>query len=395
MYNMGLLSSKKRDFEALLASHHSIEIGVSILDMSHNEISTLTNRFLGGQVTYDGSAEVSRGVDLDLLDPTGALHLDSNSPDAGALFADRMVRVKYTVVNPTGTVRFTCPLFTGPIEKMDRNGAAVQVSALGKESLGMSPAWNSKTFKEGYLVTSAIRYILVNIMGENKLSIPRLRKKITRNVTVGGDRLPWQVAKSLASSVGYHLYYDGLGICRMRKMPGAVSFTFRGKAGGTLKSEPEIGFDMSKTINAVEVWGKKPNKAQTKKGKKRPHYRIVAARSHPFSPWNLGRPGRPRYIPLVEEDDAIRTNVQAKARAKSLLKSGLRESVDVKFDTLVVPHLEEMDMVKVSSDKFSSVFRLSKFAIPLSSSGTMSVGYVKNVNPKKTAIRSRAARKKR
>ena len=387
-------------YEKLLASHHSIESKVTILDLAHNELTDVSKRLLDGQVTFDATAEITRAIDIDLLDPTGALHLDSSSPDTGAMFADRMIRITYTIINPAGSVRYTCPVFTGPITKLDRTGAAIAVEAMGKEVFGLSPAWNARTFKEKTPVTTAIRYIVTEIMGENKVAIPNLRNKLARNVSVGGDKLPWPVAKQLASSIGYQLYYDGNGVCRMRKLSSSSCFTFSEGSGGTIVSEPQIGFDIENVINAVEVWGKKPEKpkkAQT--AKKRPHYRAVAARTHPLSPWSLGGSGtggqrKPRYIPEVIEDEAIKTTADAKTRANRRLAAGLLESVEVKFDALCMPHLEEMDVVRVSTSQFATNFRLTTFALPLTAGADMSVGYARNVKPNKSVIRARGNRRK-
>lgn len=394
MYNNGLSVAQRQAFEALLVSHHTIDIQVNILDLDHNELpgGNVSKRLLDGQVTFDADAEITRALDIDLLDPLGALHLDSKSPDDGAMFADRMLRIKYTIIDPFGVTRYTYPIFTGPITKLDRSGAAIKVEAHGKESLGRARAWNEKTYKKGVRVTSAIRDILVEIMGENHLSIPNLTAKLPRNVSVGGDQLPWPTAKALASQIGYQLYYDGMGVARMRKIPsGGAVFTFRQDAGGSIKTEPQIGFSIENVVNAVQVLGKKPTKKKGGTTPKRPQARVIADRSHPLSPWALGRSGGPRYLPKVIEDDSVTTTAQAKTRATRELKAGLLESVEVAFDTLAIVHLEELDIVRCNTTKFAGNFRLRKFAVPLTASAQMSVGYVRNVKPNKSAIRARRA----
>lgn len=398
MYNFGLTAVQKVAYEKLLQSHHTIEIGLSILNMDMDELSIVSNRLLDGQITIDATSDITRGLDLDLLDPTHALHMDSKSPNDGAMFADRMVRVRYSVINPTGTARYTCPVFTGPLVNLDRSGVAVHLNALGKECLGMSKAWTSRTFKKGVKVTDAIKFILREVIGENSYVIPNLANKLPRDTSVGGDKLPWPMAKALASSLGYQLFYDGMGVCRMRRISSASMFTFAEGPGGSVKSNPEVGFDIDNVINAVEVLGKKPEKKKGKTTPKRPHARAVAPRSHELSPWSLGSDGaagnrKPRYIPEIIEDDGITTQAQANTRANERLARGLVEAVEVKFDALVIPHLEERDVVRVNTEQVVSNFALNQFAIPLTASAQMSVGYVRNVKPNKSAIRARAARK--
>lgn len=393
-YNMGLSSAQKRTFEALLASHHSIDVFISILDMNHDELTDVSARLLDGQVTIDAGAQITRSLQLELLDPTRALHLDSKSPNDGAMFADRMIRVRYSIVDPLGVTRFTCPVFTGPIVSLDRSGVAIGVTCLGKEHLGLFPAWNARTFKKGTQIDDTIRAILRDVIGENKYVIPDITTKLPRNVSVGGDRLPWDVAKKLAASVGYQLFYDAMGTARMRKRSSASVFTFREGAGGTVKTNPEAGFDIDSVVNAVEVFGKKPESASGSTTKKQPHARVVADKSHPLSPWSLGGDGtagnrKPRYIPVIIEDDSITTDAEALTRAKERLAQGLLESTQVTFDTLVIPHLEELDVVRVATEQVTTNFALKQFAVPLTAAGQMSVGYVRNVKPNKSVIRAR------
>ena len=389
MINMGLSVVERQTFEALLATHHSIEIELCLTDLDHNELASIGAKLMDGQVTVDADAGVTRALELDLLDPTGELHLDSGSPNDGALFVDRMLQVRYCVINPEKTKRYVCPIFVGPISSLERNDASLKVEALGKEVFGLGEAWNELTFKKGTRVTTAIKRILTDVMGESNLAIPDRDKKLPRNVSVGGDKYPWVVAKQLADSIGFQLYYDGIGVCRMRRTPDAAVFTFREGVGGTVKTKPVGGFDASQIVNAVEVLGKKPQKKRGQTAKKRPHARRIAPRSHPLSPWSIGRSGGPRFLPRRIEDDGITTDAQARERARLELKRGLLQSVEVSYDALVVPHLEELDVVKLSTDTFSATHRLRKFAIPLSASGGFTVGYVRNVKLQSGVIRGR------
>lgn len=387
MIDVGLSPAQQRAFHALLTSHHSIDVQVRILDLDHKHLFDVSNRLVDGQVTVDAESQITRGLDIDLLDPSHAIHLDSDSPNAGAMFADRMVRIVYRVIDPEGTVSYRSPVFTGPITKLERTGAILKVECQGKEIFGLVEAWRAKTFKRGMRVTTAIRLILSEMMGESKMSIPDLRARLPRNVSVGEDNVPWEVAKKLAGSIGFQLFYDGSGEARMRRTPTKKVFVFRPTE--SLKTEPEVGFSIDKTINAVEVWGKKPKKGKDKYAKKRPHARVVLPRNHPLSPWSLGRADGPRYLPRVIENDSIRTDSGAKALARAELKRGAMESIDVAYDTLVVPHLEEMDVVRVETNEFAAVHRVKQFAIPLTADGDMSVGYVRRTSPNRRAIRLR------
>lgn len=394
MQMLGLTATERASFEALLASHHRIVVQLTVMDLDHNEKTDVTNRLMDGQVTVDTTSAVTRSLDLELLDPTGALHLDSNSPDNGAMFADRMMQVRYCVINPSGSWRVNVPVFTGPITKLERNGAALRVECMGKETLGLAMPWQTKTFAAGYRTTQAILEILRDIMGENKLSIDSRADKLPRNLSVGtttdkdGNRTtsdaPWVVAKKLAESIGCQLYYTGGGTATLRPLPENPCFTYREGAGGSMKSPPNAGFNIDAVVNCVEVFGKKPEK---KDGKKQPHARVVAARSEPLSPWALGRSSGPRYLPLVIEDDSITTDDQAMDRANRELRRGLRSALDVSYDALVIPQLEELDVVRMASSKFTTTHLMKQFTIPLTAAGTATIGYVKNVKVNRSAIK--------
>ena len=388
MYTAGMTAAEKKAYEALLITHHSVETELWVMDMDHNPLSRISNRLIDGQVTVDASGDISRGASVDLFDPGHALHLDSKSPDAGAVFADRMLAIRHSIINPQGTLRYTVPLFTGPITKLSRSDAVVSIEALGKETLSLARVRNQKTYKAGLYTVDVIRSILA-AQGESKFSIPDGTAKITRNVSVGGaDFLPWTVAKKLATALDYHLYYNGMGIATLRKLPSSPAYTFRSRE--SIKTPPEAGFDIDGMINQVEIFGRQPDPPQPgQTQQKRPYALVTADRNHPLSPWSLARNGVPRFLPEVYEEDNILTDSAAKVLATSRLNSRIAESVDVKFNSLVIPHLEEMDIVRVSTEEFASNFRLQKFAIPLTAAGEMSVGYVKKVRPIPRATRTR------
>ena len=392
MYPLGLREVEQKQYHALLQTHHTIDVRLQIMDLDHKHITDISARLLDGQTTFDAAAAITRATDLDILDPERALHLDKNSPAKGALFADRMIRVVYRIESPDQTQSFSVPTFTGPITRLDRNGALVEVECMGKEIRGLQPMWKTVTFKKGLKVTTVIRRILTEIMGETKLAIPNLDRKLPKKVSIGGDKLPWQVAKKLARGLGYLLFYDGSGTARMRRLDSSPVFTF--KQGSCILTEPEIGYDINKVVNAVEVWGKVPKKGQKRRGKRRPHARRVAPKNNAFSPRNLGRKQAdgntvPLYLPLVIEDDSVRTDRAAKKLAREELKRGLLQNVEVAYDSLVIPHLEELDVVRTSTEKFAGRHRLVRFAVGYSAGAVQTVGYVRNVRVGRRAARLR------
>lgn len=377
MINLGLSSAELRKLRTLLVNHHRIEVSVQLLDLSHRYLGDVTDRLLGGQVDVDADADgATRSCTMDLLDPKGELHLDGNSPDDGSIYFNRMVKIVFTVVSVDRQSRYRIPIFVGPLSKVDRNGPVVTISATGKEKLAMSTLWKGKSYKAGAKKTDIIKNILVELANEQKYSIPTFDAKIPKKMVIGGEETAWSLARKLALSMSKQLFYDGRGVAILRSKSSKSIYTFR--ASTDVLSNVTASFDAESVINCVQVIGGKPKKA-----KKKITYRVVAPRSHVLSPYNMGRWGKPRYLPEVIEDDGIRSKAEARRVAKARLKAALVEQVEVAFDSLPIPFLEEGDWCRVVSNQYTGSFRMAKFSIPLTAEGAMSVGYLKRVTPSK------------
>lgn len=140
---------------------------------------------------------------------------------------------------------------------------------------------------------------------------------------------------------------------------------------------PQVSYDLSQVINSVRVIGGKPKKAKHKV-----HYTAVAKKTHPLSPWRLGRGGRPRYISTRIEDGGLRTLKECRELAQSTLNSGLVAGVTMTVDGIVDPTLEEWDMIKVSVGELNIQTQLKQFTLPLTAGDSGSYGYVRRIVPK-------------
>lgn len=384
MMSLGLSGANMAKLNGLLTSNHFIFPTVNILNLNHGRISDATRMFADGQVTIDADAEITRGLSMTLFDPGHKLSLDSNSPTDGALFLDRMIAVWLTIIDPYSTWNATIPVFCGPLTKLDRDWAYVSVEAQGKEAFGIKEAWLPRTYSKGAYKTDVIRDILAYYLGEaaSKMTIPSLTNRLPSNLSISNESKPWAVAKGLARGMGYQLYYDGRGICVMRKWPTRATWDFKEGAGGSVLSKPQIGQDMDNLVNAAYVKGAVP------KGKKTPIIvKKTAPSTHPLSPSALGRGGKGRYYWTKIEDDKIGTVAEATAVANAAINQGLMVATSIAFDSLVIPHLEEYDITSLSTAEFASTFPLRKYTIPLLASGKSSVGYLRNSTVNKARIR--------
>lgn len=389
MIDLGLSPAQWDKLNAILVDSHKIQVSAMLMTLSHEYVGDLTKRILSGQVDVDATAEEStRACSLELLDPGHELKLDGESPEDGSLYYTKMIKVIYSVISSDDSFRVDIPIFCGPLSKVERNGVVLSITAMGKEKLSLAPLWKNRTFKKKMKKTSVIRILLSQLGGEKKLNLVNSDAKLPKKMTVNEEKTAWGSAQQVARSMNTKLFYDGRGVAVQRRNSNTVMYTFRQR--GALLSQPNAGFDAENVINCVEIIGGK-----SKKAKKKIRYRVVAPRSHPLSPHKMGRWDKPRYLPEVIEDDSIRSMAEARTVAKARLKSHLMQQVEVAFESLPIPYLEEGDVCRVVSDTYTGNFRLQKFSIPLTADGSMSVGYLKKVTPGKKKIKNKDRKRSR
>ena len=429
--------AERRAYLNELADGHGIEVSVDVMTLSQDHIGRIDPKVIDGQINVDVTGQVSRSATAQFLDPRRTLNFDSNSPDAGALYLDRMLRFTYAVIVP-GVGRIECPVFTGPVSKLDRDDDLVNVECQGKEVLGMGAAWDTLTIKKGTPKVDAIRRIMQRRGGETLFDLPDFENggpKLKETLSLGRMARPWLQARKIAKSMDRQLFYDARGRCRLRKIPENPVFIFydayddRPKTSdpiaarrATLVSSPQISYTTENLKNTVHVKGGKPKgSAPTPKDKKdattgtggkgynssanekeplNPPLEdwFVAPPDHAFSPRRLGRdipdpdhPNQtlrvPRHLVEVVENSKLRSKKEVNEAGRNHLKRLLREQVEISFDALPVPFLDERDMVYLDTERGGFELVLKQFSLPLSHSGVMSVGYNKPVSVRRRRIR--------
>jgi hypothetical protein len=374
MISIGKKRSDERALDDLMLSAHSIFIRVRLLDLDHKYKKDLTTYFSDGNVTVDSEGETTRALDLTLLDPLGRVNLDPDDASENSIFIADMISIIYVVVDPQRSKQYEVPVFCGPISSVERNDTDVVIKALGKESLGMTNLWDGRHFKEGQEKTWVIKQILKDLIGETRLDVADKKAKLPHDMKLNREDAPWKVAKNIAASMNMQLFYDGRGVAVMRKRHSVAEFELN---QDWLSEEPQVAYDLSLVINAVEVIGGKPKKA-----KKPVKARAIAPRTHPLSPWRIGRSGTPRYLWVSIQDDSIRTEKECRELANKTLKNALLIGVTVSADGVPNPRLQELDVVRFRSDHVTLSAPLKKFTIPLIAGVDSSYGYVRRVRPR-------------
>ena len=245
--------------------------------------------------------------------------------------------------------------------------------------------WHYRAPK-GYPKTRVLTDILDGA-GETRLDIPQRKDKTIEPVTIASREQPWNRLQGMARALGsVRLWYDAHGTCRLTNLRSQPVYTFRRGDGGNILSDPTLDVDLDNLRNIVVVTGGVPAGAKGRIQKvAQPEAR------HPFHAKNLGRNGKGRYIREDITDDAITSNEVAQNLANDKLWEHLQATISVEFESLVIPHLEPWDVIRVEAGEWTWETQVGKFSIPLTTDGTMSVGknfttrIVRGFRPKRAA----------
>ncbi len=390
MMGLGLSSQEQMELNVLLYTSHRVWVQLQILDLNHNFIGDISKSMLSGEVTIDSTSDVQRQLNLVLFDPNRSIQLDPNDPRLGTAYPTRMIRAIYNIGRVDGTKWFSIPVFTGPVNKVDRDGVAISIECLGKEILSNGGMWSSKSYANGWLKIDLIRDLLGNTGGERFMDFINNTSRITANVGIDrADNTVWGYCRWLANTMGLQMFYDGRGYARIRPRPTSPVLTLSSRM---MQGDPQIGYDLQNLVNAVEITGGTP------RGAKKPLIaKAVADAAHPLSPQSLGRLNGagvliPKYYPLIEENADYLTQAAVNSRAQEILNDGLLQAVEVAATCVVIPHFEEDDMIGFQTNKYTGAERIKKVTIPLTvDSGPMSLGYNMNVRPSRLASSLRRA----
>lgn len=375
MIALGLSVADLAAFEAGLCADHEIRITARLLDLEHKPLAELTGNVLSGQVDVDITPQedrrtVERSATITLLDPHNAFGVDTDTPQSAGAMANRMLQLFYGVWSQQLPRWVDVPVFTGPITGSTRDGDVVMLTAHGKESLALDACCRNISHRKGTAKTVIIRDLLA-AAGETRLEVHPRTDRTTAPHTIASREAIWPRVQSLARSLtgGFALTYDGRGTCRLVDVRSNPVWTFRGGDGGSLLSEPRFTADTSAVKNFVVVTGGIPAGS-----KKRVQAVAPAAASHPLSPERLGRNGVKRYLREDIVDENITVQEAAQTLANNKLWELLQAGVDGDFDAMVIPHLEPHDYVRVIGEHGTWTMQLTKFSIPLTSDGRMTVG---------------------
>jgi hypothetical protein len=240
-------------------------------------------------------------------------------------------------------VRELLPLGTFPIQRSS-------IRAVGKLSQitaeDRSRFVSDARFEDDYQVAAATNYVTA-ITDVLTLAYPSIVTAFpsttytTPLLTFAAQSDPWEAVTQMAASLGMEIYFDGLGVCRMRPVP-----TFSATPVATLTSGVNIldaGVDQDRTTAYNRVV------AASKNASTGAQYRGVATDDDPASPTYYDGPfgHKPRfhYSEFYNSDD------QCAAGAEAILAGQLGVARKLDFSGLPDVRLETSDVIEVVIDE--------------------------------------------
>ena len=384
MMPLGLTPTQQNTYVSYLWSNHDFALSVDVINLNHTPIRSVTGVTLDGQINLQRDAPVGRTATFNFYDPDHSLHLDADSPWEGAVYMDRMIRVRHTVTVP-GVGQVTAVPFVGPITKVARDGDVVAVECQDKACLALTGS-PPVVAKKGMNAVDGIRRIMTLASGENLFRLPVIpRRPLASTFQTGwhDDAAPWVVCQQIAATLNQQLYYSCDGYLTLRPWPTQAAITADGRA---ITSAPKVDFDATSVANMVRVDGtlappppqKKTGNAKASPGKEAPVTKLsavaIAAANHPLAPSRLGRNGVPRYLAVLIEGQQYKTLAAGRALASTTLDRSIAMTAGVSFDMIPVFHLDLGDLIVAQVDAGRVVVRLQEGSIPLAVGGDMSVG---------------------
>jgi len=403
MIELGLTHSQFKEYEAALVDSHRIKITARILNRNEKTIDALTspfNRIVSGSVQVDVTGDVSRSLEMTLLDPRHQLRFDAGSAANGALYADRFVAVDYEVYVDSLEGYVSVPIFWGPVTGFSRTGGEISLEAQGKESLLLAPNYVTAGYelKKGERVDEAIRRV-ARRAGEGRFDIPRIKDdRLHHNIPISAQDEPWLVLAGGGTDADgkkqqglqqqlrgdRRLFFDGRGRLSLRNFKRPPVYTFR--EDRDIVSPVSFSYDILELRNTIVIKGGE----KKGKGKDKAYGRIPLQSRHPLSPESLARNDTPRYMTEFIEAPGVRSDVEAEERAREELDDMNEQMVDPSFECLPFPHLEELDRCRLrSEDGWMMSFQLKQFTIPLTCEEPMTIGGNREIEVRRRGSKKR------
>lgn len=365
MQPLGLTPDQHDAYVARVLGDHDETWTLEVLDTEERVLASGNLAPDGSQVSIQKDAAIRRTADLSIVDPAHELGLDSEGPWE-PLPADVMLRVKVSVRMPWGPV--TATPFVGSIDRLAVKDGVLQATCHDKTVWGVRGA-PPMTVKRKMNAVEALRALLEST-GETRFRFPAgMTERLTESYSTGwADEVAAEpVCQQIVTAVWgpeWQLITSCDGYRTLRPVPTEPVIDL------PVTSEPDGDSTLSAVANVARVTGRGRASATA-----------YLPADHPWAPARLGRNGRPRYLPTLLDDSAIKRGSDAQRRAEKLVTADSRVAIEVSWSAPPFYALDVDDPVRLLlPDGQDLVVPWSTGALPLGAGGDMTGGVARLVS---------------
>jgi hypothetical protein len=356
-------------FLAAVRQSHISMVRVEIYDVANNEVISTASP-IDGEVTIDSRRSIRRQCSLTFVDADGTL-VPKNNRSAVFLPYNRELRVYRGVQFANGTeelVPLGVFLLTDVNITDTAQGVKIEVQGSDRSLKIQKAKFTDHSFyiSDATAKETAINQILKNRYPNIQTIFPATNQVTTLLYpTLDQSSDPWKESLKIAESAGMDLYFDAVGICRMRPIPDPdvdlPVATYTDTVDSVL-TQLSRSLSSSDTYNGVIYTGEGTNLSIGVIG--------TAWDENPASPTYRYSYGE---VPLFKSSPTILTTGEATSAAQAELRKVLGAAEKITWDQVVNPAHDVYDIVKIVRDK-SGVDRnlvIDSISIPLSPASTM------------------------
>lgn len=351
-------------FLTAVQSSHTLAVVAEVIDSA----GTVTPvDIIEGTVTLDQKAAVRGRCDLTVVDD-GTLGLVPDSPASLLAPYGNELRVSRGVQFPDGTSELvSLGVFRFQATEVEDSPDGLQIRLSGQDR---AARFIDARFEEPYQVAAGTNYATA-ILTVLQAAWPDVPTDFTSTALTSpqlvvqeqDDR--WQFAQAMAQAISMSLYFDGDGTLVLA--PDVLSDPVASVTEGTDGVLLTAGRHWTRegAFNRVICTGENTGEDVPVRG--------VATDDNPLSPtYYFGPFGK---VPQFYSSSFLTTDAQAAAAAQAILNKQLGTTEQVNFGSLVLPHLEPGDTVRVTRARAGineEDHVLDGLTVPLSAAGAMS-----------------------
>jgi hypothetical protein len=357
-------------FLTAVRQSHVSSIKVEIYNAGTQQLLSIP-KVIGGEVTIDSRRDIRRQCKLEFVDTDGTL-LPTNKISSILLPFNREVRIYRGVLFDDGTEELV-PLGVFIITSVEVSDSTqgVRITVEGSDrSLRVQKAkWTNHAFyiDDQTPKEDAVKKILVDRYPGVKTLFPATNQ-VTQILYPSLDQSsnPWKEALKIAESAGMDLYFDELGIARMRSIPNpdtTVSVATYQDGIDSVLTSLSRALTTDESFNYVIYTGEGTNLSIGVIGE--------AWDDNPNSPTYRYTYGE---VPIFKSSPTILTVAEATEAAQAELRKVIGATEKINWNQIVNPAHDAFDVVKIvrSESGVDATLMIDSLTIPLSPKDSMS-----------------------